>query len=97
MAAICVNCGRRFPETDPPPARPELHIPVSVLIVFGCLAVGLAAGILFALLSNVPALGGWLLVLLGVSMVVVMGAFEAGYMEGFRLWLQTQFKPVAGP
>jgi hypothetical protein len=92
--AVCINCGRSF-SIEPSDGRRTIRIPAGTLLILVCLALGVGAGIAFALLSNIPTLGGWLLVALGISMVVVMGAFEAGYMEGVRLWLQSFFKPAA--
>lgn len=94
-SAVCINCGRSF-SVESSRGGGSIRIPNGALLVIACLALGLGAGIAFALLSDVPSLGGWLLVVAGISMVVVMGAFEAGYMEGVRLWLRSLFKPAAG-
>jgi hypothetical protein len=46
------------------------------------LAAGLVAGISIAALSGATALGGCLLLALGAGLVVIMGTFEAGYLDG---------------
>jgi uncharacterized protein (DUF983 family) len=91
--AVCINCGHSFDPVSQARAPRSIHVPVTALVIIGCLGTGILAGIGLALLSNVPALGGWMLVLLGISLVTFMGAFEAGYMEGLRAWLRQLFQP----
>jgi hypothetical protein len=83
-ACTCINCGYRF---SPRPwqaanRRVEVHLPVWLLIFGGFLAAGLASGIILVVLSGATALGGWLLLALGAGLVVIMGAFEAGRLDG---------------
>jgi uncharacterized protein (DUF983 family) len=84
-AAACVNCGHQFAllPADAPASTP-IRLPTWVVVSGAFLAAGLIAGVILAALSSVATLGGWLLVALGVGMVTIMGAFEAGYLDGPR-------------
>ena len=77
----CLACGGFFPVREPEP-RPEAAIFSPTLdpwvALIGCLVVGV---LFLAFLAHLQILGGVLLILIGVGIVVTVGAYEAGYLE----------------
>jgi hypothetical protein len=77
-AAVCITCGYEFPlRSQAGGARISGGLTVALLF----LGAGLLAGVLLAVFSSATNVGGWLLVLAGVGLVVLMGAIEAGYLD----------------
>jgi hypothetical protein len=85
-AGTCIHCGYRLSADAREAAnrRVEARLPTWLIVFLGFLAVGIVAGIILAALSSVALVGGWLLIALGVGLVVGMGAFEAGYLDGAK-------------
>lgn len=95
-AGTCVNCGYQFPlRPKETPATAQIRLPTWLVVSAAFLAVGLIVGIILAALSSVAEIGGWLLVALGVGLVVVMGAFEAGYLDGPKRRFQRYIRRMA--
>jgi len=88
-AGTCVNCGHAIPLLPPVMSRAApIRLPAWLVVSAGLLGAGLVVGVILAVLSNVASIGGWLLIALGVGLVVGMGAFEAGYLDGPKRRLQ---------
>jgi hypothetical protein len=81
-SAVCITCGHEFALA--PRSSSGVAIPQGLTVALGFLAAGLLLGILLAALSSTINVGGWLLIIVGVGLVALMGALEAGYLDGLK-------------
>ena len=78
----CLACGAVFP-VDNVEQRPRAAVFSPAIDPWVALAgCGLVLGLALAVLAHFQVLGGVLLIVIGFGLVVAVGAYEAGYLDG---------------